>query len=53
MTAVGLDLGGSKIEAQIFDANWALTDKRRVDTPQNYHVLLNAIGDLVAWSKAA
>ena len=52
MTAVGLDLGGSKIEAQIFDADWALTDKRRVDTPQNYHALLNAIGDLVAWSKA-
>ena len=47
MTAVGLDLGGSKIEAQIFDADWALTDKRRVDTPQNYHALLNAIGDLV------
>ena len=44
MTAVGLDLGGSKIEAQIFDADWALTDKRRVDTPQNYHALLNAIG---------
>ena len=42
MTAVGLDLGGSKIEAQIFDADWALTDKRRVDTPQNYHALLNA-----------
>ena len=52
MTAVGLDLGGSKIEAQIFDADWALTDKRRVDTPQTYHALLNAIGDLVAWSKA-
>ena len=51
MTAVGLDLGGSKIEAQIFDADWALTDKRRVDTPQTYHALLNAIGDLVAWSK--
>ena len=45
-------LGGSQIEAQIFDADWALTDKRRVDTPQTYHALLNAIGDLVAWSKA-
>ena len=52
MTAVGLDLGGSKIEAQIFDADWALTENRRVDTPQTYHALLNAIGDLVAWSKA-
>ena len=30
MTAVGLDLGGSKIEAQIFDGDWALTDKRRL-----------------------
>ena len=48
MTAVGLDLGGSKIEAQIFDADWALTDKRRVDTPQTYHALLNAIGDLLS-----
>jgi N-acetylglucosamine kinase len=52
MTAVGLDLGGSKIEAQIFDADWALTDKRRVDTPKTYHELLNAIGDLVSWSNA-
>ncbi len=52
MTAVGLDLGGSKIEAQIFDANWTLTDKRRVDTPQTYQDLLNAIGDLISWSKA-
>ena len=43
---------GGQIEAQIFDGDWALTDKRRVGTPQTYHALLNAIGDLVAWSKA-
>ena len=52
MTAVGLDLGGSKIEAQIFAADWTMTDKRRIDTPQTYQGLLRAIDDLITWSKA-
>jgi len=52
MTAVGLDLGGSKIEAQIFDAEWVLTEKRRVDTPNTYQELLTAIGALITWSKS-
>ncbi|MBU2994635.1 ROK family protein [Octadecabacter sp. 1_MG-2023] len=50
MTAIGLDLGGTKIEAQIFDADWQVEAKRRVETPKDYAPLLTSITDLVAWA---
>lgn len=52
MKAVGLDLGGSKIEAQIFDANWKMFDKRRVDTPDTYDGLLSTIAELIKWCRS-
>ena len=33
--AGGIDLGGTKIEAQRFDQNWNIGEKRRIDTPKN------------------
>ena len=45
----GIDLGGTKIEAQKFDANWNVADKRRIDTPTTYHELIAAMADQILW----
>lgn len=47
--AAGVDLGGTKIEAQIFDTNWQVLRKHRVATPTDYPALINAIGDMFVW----
>ena len=43
MIAGGIDLGGTKIEAQVFDAGWQAVDRRRVDTPKDYPALVAAM----------
>lgn len=48
--AAGLDLGGTKIEAQVFGANWTVLERRRIDTPTDYATLLGALADLADWS---
>ena len=45
----GIDLGGTKIEAQKFDADWNVADKRRIDTPTNYRELIAAMADQIRW----
>lgn len=50
MTAIGIDLGGTKIEAQVFDATWAVIARKRCDTPQDYDALVAAVGALVRWA---
>ena len=52
MIAGGIDLGGTKIEAQIFAADWALSDRRRMDTPKDYKGLVAAMADQIAWIDA-
>ena len=47
--AAGLDLGGTKIEAQVFGPGWALVERRRVDTPQDYDGLVAALADQMTW----
>ncbi|QYZ70734.1 ROK family protein [Neotabrizicola shimadae] len=49
MIAAGIDLGGTKIEAQLFDADWALVDRRRIATPGDYPALVAAMADQIAW----
>ena len=49
MIAAGIDLGGTKIEAQVFDADWVQVVRRRVETPKDYPALLTAMAGLVAW----
>lgn len=49
MKAAGIDLGGTKIEAQLFDDNWQLMDKRRVATPSTYPDLIDAVTDQINW----
>ncbi len=51
MIAVGLDLGGTKIEAQIFDANWRMLDRSRVATPTDYDGLVAAIAAQIRWAQ--
>jgi N-acetylglucosamine kinase len=52
MTAAGIDLGGTKIATQLFDASWRLVEQRRTATPADYPGLLDALADHVAWAEA-
>jgi fructokinase len=46
---IGIDLGGTKIEAIALDDTGATLARRRLDTPRDdYHATLRAIADLVA-----
>lgn len=49
MIAAGIDLGGTKIEAQVFDANWQCATRRRIATPADYPSLVAAMADQIAW----
>ena len=49
MIAAGIDLGGTKIEAQVFDSTWNRVELRRVATPQTYDALVAAMADQIAW----
>ncbi len=49
MIAAGIDLGGTKIEAQVFDSGWNRVDFRRTATPNSYDDLVAAMADLIAW----
>ena len=52
MSAAGIDLGGTKIETQIFDGAWRLVDQRRTATPADYPGLLVELAEHVAWAVA-
>lgn len=45
----GIDLGGTKIEAQKFDTNWNVADRRRIETPKTYLELVGAMADQIYW----
>lgn len=51
MIAAGLDLGGTKIEAQIFDSDWKCVDRRRISTPGEYGALVLALAEQIAWAE--
>ena len=50
MIAAGIDLGGTKIETQIFDASWTCIDRCRIDTPRNYESLVLALANQITWA---
>lgn len=52
MNVAGIDIGGTKIEAQVFDADWTLRETRRVPTPDSYDELLAAIRDQIGWIRS-
>jgi N-acetylglucosamine kinase len=49
MIAAGIDLGGTKIEAQIFDLSWNRVDSRRISTPKIYVELVAAMAAQITW----
>lgn len=48
--AIGIDLGGTKIEAQVFGDDWTTVARRRTDTPGEYDALVSAVTDQIAWA---
>ena len=49
MIAAGIDLGGTKIEAQVFDPDWTLQARHRWPTPKDYPTLVTAMADAIRW----
>lgn len=47
--AAGIDLGGTKIEAQVFDSGWNKVTSRRIATPKDYGALVAALAEQIAW----
>ncbi len=45
---IGIDLGGTKIEAAVLDPGGAIAWRRRAPTPATYDGIVHAIADLVA-----
>lgn len=52
MIAGGIDLGGTKIEAQVFAADWSVAVRRRIETPKDYNGLIDAMANQIAWIEA-
>ncbi len=49
MIAAGIDLGGTKIEAQVFDSGWNRVATHRIATPKSYDALVAAMATQIAW----
>ena len=44
---IGIDIGGTKIDAIVFDANDRIIFEKRVDTPRTYEPMIAAVAGLV------
>ncbi len=53
MNRIGIDLGGTKIEARLFDSDGRERARERVTTPRTYQPTLNAIQTLVSGLETA
>ncbi len=51
MSVVGIDIGGTKIEAQVFDRDWTLLQRQRVATPSGYDGLVQTVAAVAAWAR--
>ena len=49
--AAGIDVGGTKIEAQTFAPDWSATARRRFETPRNYAELVAVVVDQIRWAR--
>ena len=45
----GIDLGGTKIEAQVFAPDWSLQARNRWPTPKDYPALVTAMAEAIRW----
>ncbi|MEP3297335.1 MAG: ROK family protein [Pseudoruegeria sp.] len=53
MKVSGIDLGGTKMELQLFDEDWKVVAKERRPTPNTYGALVTGLVDLIAWGDEA
>ncbi len=44
---IGVDIGGTKIDALVFDRDDKIVFEKRIDTPKDYDPMIKAIADLV------
>ena len=51
MIAAGIDLGGTKIEAQVFDSGWNRVESHRIPTPTTYPALVQAMTAQIRWAE--
>jgi predicted NBD/HSP70 family sugar kinase len=49
MIAAGIDLGGTKIEAQVFHDDWSLAARHRWPTPRDYAGIVQAMATAIHW----
>ena len=47
--SAGIDLGGTKIEAQVFADDWSLSARHRWPTPKDYPALVTAMTTAIRW----
>ncbi len=50
--SAGIDLGGTKIEAQVFAPDWSLAARQRWPTPRDYPALVAAMADAIRWCES-
>jgi N-acetylglucosamine kinase len=50
--SAGIDLGGTKIEAQVFADDWSLSARHRWPTPKDYPTLVSAMTTAIRWCEA-
>jgi N-acetylglucosamine kinase len=50
--SAGIDLGGTKIEAQVFAPDWTLRTRNRWPTPKDYPTLVSAMAEAIRWCDA-
>lgn len=50
--AGGIDIGGTKIEAQVFDQDWSLVARNRWPTPRDYAEVVTAMAEAIHWCEA-
>ncbi|MBY0351856.1 ROK family protein [Tabrizicola sp.] len=47
--SAGIDLGGTKIEAQVFAPDWSRAARHRWPTPETYPALVTAMAEAIRW----
>ncbi len=52
MKAIGIDLGGTKIETQVFGDNWSVVARQRHDTPRDYADLVRVVVEQIKLAEA-
>jgi len=49
---IGIDIGGTKIRTTVFDANWSVKETSRIDTPNTYSLLIDALLSRINWAES-